>query len=236
VSVKKKYDYADAIIFLLLLSLGAIIGSYLLYIIVNYRNLVFVFNNFKSFDNIISVLRYIFGGSIFYGGLLGGILTGLILFKKYPFYRKYTDIVAASFPLFHFFGRIGCFLGGCCFGIPCKMGVTFTNNPIIEANGVVRFPVQLLEASFNLGLFFFLNYLLHTGKYKDKIIYIYLAIYAVGRFLLEYLRGDAYRGIWLIFSTSQIISILIIFALLLRYFLKKFILKSNKSLNTDLII
>jgi len=219
-SIKQKYDYTDVIIFLLVLYTGAIIGSYLLYVLVNYSNLIFVFNNINTFENIFSVLKYIFSGSIFYGGLLGGIFTGYILIKKYAFYEKFVDIVVVIIPLFHFFGRIGCFLGGCCYGISCKFGFVYTNNPIIEANGIVRFPVQLLEAVFNICLFFLLNHLLNKVNFKNKLLYVYLIIYAIGRFFIEFLRGDEYRGIWLIFSTSQIISISIILIVLFKVIFK----------------
>jgi len=216
-----KKDYTDLIIFLLFLYLSAIIGSYLLYILVNYKNVIFVFNNKKVFENNFSALRYIFGGSVFYGGLLGGIFTGYMLTRKYTVFKKYIDIVVVGIPLFHFFGRIGCFLGGCCYGISCKFGFVYTNSPITEANGVMRFPIQLFEAVFNIGLFFLLNHLLNNEKFKDKLLYVYLLIYATGRFFIEYLRGDIHRGVWFIFSTSQIISILIILTVLIKIILNK---------------
>ena len=124
-------------------------------------------------------------------------------------YRKYIDIVSLNIPLFHFFGRIGCFLGGCCFGIPCKIGCTYTMGPIEQANGIARFPAQLLEALFNLCLFFLLNYLYKKRKMENALLYVYLIIYAAGRFFIEFLRGDEYRGFLFGLSTSQIISILI---------------------------
>jgi phosphatidylglycerol:prolipoprotein diacylglycerol transferase len=223
-AIKQKYDYSEIVIFMLLLSAGAIIASYLFYVLVNYKNLIFLINNLKqidSFSKMLSALRYIFGGSIFYGGLLGGLLTGYILIKKNNKNKIFVDIVAVNIPLFHFFGRIGCFLGGCCFGIPSKLGFIYTNNPIVQANGITRFPVQLLEAVFNFFLFLLLNYFYKIGKYKDKLIYVYLLIYATGRFFIEFFRGDEYRGIWLFLSTSQIISILILFVLLIKYILYK---------------
>jgi len=220
-SVKLKFDYTDAIIFLLLLSIGAIAGGYLLYVLVNYRKVLFVVNNINVFENILNIIRFIFSGTIFYGGLLGGIFTGYILLKKYLAYKKYVDIVVVSIPLFHFFGRIGCFLGGCCFGIHSSFGFVHTNNPLTEANGIIRFPVQLLEAAFNMCLFLFLNYLFNNGKYRNRLIYVYLAIYAIGRFFIEYLRGDEHRGIWFIFSTSQIISVVLILFIFIKLLLKK---------------
>lgn len=76
-------------------------------------------------------------------------------------------------------------------------------------NDVERFPVQLLEAALNLGLFFLLYYLLNKGKLKGGLFALYLGLYSVIRFLDEFLRGDAYRGFFLGLSTSQVISIIL---------------------------
>jgi phosphatidylglycerol:prolipoprotein diacylglycerol transferase len=218
------YDYTELIIFMLLVSVGAVIGSHLLYALINYKNIVYVSGNIakiNSIKKILSVLDYILGGSVYYGGLIGGIVTGFILSKKTSRYNKFIDIVAVSIPLFHFFGRIGCFLGGCCYGIKSNIGFIYRKNPIIEANNVMRFPVQLLEASFNIVLFILLNYLLKRNKLKDKLLYLYLFLYSVARFFLEFLRGDEYRGRWFTVSTSQIISILIVLLLIIRLIRKK---------------
>jgi phosphatidylglycerol:prolipoprotein diacylglycerol transferase len=223
-AIRQKYDYSEIVIFMLFISAGAIIASCLFYVLVNYKNLVYVIKNINQIDSLNKMrnaLRYVFGGSVFYGGLLGGLLTGYILIKKNDNNKEFVDIVAVNIPLFHFFGRIGCFLGGCCFGIPSKIGFVYTRNPIAEANGIIRFPVQLFEAVFNFILFLLLNHFFKTEKFKNKLIYIYLLIYATGRFFIEFLRGDAYRGIWLFLSTSQIISILIILVILFRYLLYK---------------
>jgi phosphatidylglycerol:prolipoprotein diacylglycerol transferase len=217
---KFDYDYSDLIIFLLFTSIGVIIGGHLLYAIVNYKIVTFIFENIKkinTFLKLFNVLNYLFGGSVFYGGLLGGIIVGYIISKSNSKYSNFFDIGSTSIPLFHFFGRIGCFLGGCCYGIESKIGFTYTKNPIIEANGVIRFPVQILEAVFNFALFIFLNYLLCHKKLKNKYLYVYLSIYSVGRFFMEYFRGDTYRGIWFSLSTSQIISIIIILVLIIRF-------------------
>jgi phosphatidylglycerol:prolipoprotein diacylglycerol transferase len=217
------YDYSDLVIFLLIASIGVITGSHLLYAIVNYKNIIYVLDNIKKIDTLqkaINALHYLFGGSIFYGGLFGGIVAGYIISAKNAKYLKFFDIGITSIPLFHFFGRTGCFLGGCCYGIENKIGFIYRNNPITEANNIKRFPVQLLEGLFNIVLFILLNYLLKNGKLKNKISYVYLAIYSVGRFFLEFLRGDTYRGIWFTLSTSQIISILIIFSLIIKLFYK----------------
>jgi phosphatidylglycerol:prolipoprotein diacylglycerol transferase len=234
---KRKYDYVDIIIFILFIFIGVVIGSRLLYAVVNYKNIVYMFENIGKIDTagkFFNVLQHTFGGSVFYGGLIGGIIAGYVLIRKDNKKTMFIDIVAINIPLFHFFGRIGCFLGGCCYGIPSKIGLTYTNNPITEANGITRFPVQLLEALFNLLLFFLLNYFYNNGKFKNKLICLYLVMYAAGRFFIEFLRGDAYRGIWLFISTSQIISVLIILTVLTAVCTTK--KKPNKTYTGDAVI
>jgi len=227
VANKLKYDYTDLIIFVLIIALGAVIGTHLFYAIVGYENFVLVFKNLakiNSVKDVLIVFNFLFGGSVYYGALLGGILAGYIAIRKNNKYGVFPNIVAMGIPLFHFFGRIGCFLGGCCYGIECKIGFIYTKDPIIEANGVRRFPVQLLEASFNILLFLFLNYLFWNKKAKAKanLLIFYLIAYSIARFFLEFLRGDTERGIWGPFSTSQIISLCILLVLAIHFLIIRY--------------
>jgi phosphatidylglycerol:prolipoprotein diacylglycerol transferase len=120
------------------------------------------------------------------------------------------DILAVCIPLFHFFGRIGCFLGGCCYGIESEFGFTFTQSPIEFANGVNRFPVQLLEAAVLLIIFLVLLQLFNREIQSGNLILLYFLFYGTARFFIEFLRDDFYRGIWGIFSTSQWISVALV--------------------------
>ena len=140
--------------------------------------------------------------------LLGGILAGALYLRvKGRSLALWSNLTAPAIALFHTFGRIGCFLGGCCYGIPSAWGVTYRHSPVVEANGISRFPVQLVEAAWNLILFLLLSRLLRQGK--GRLLPLYLALYAPARFLLEFLRGDSYRGIFFGLSTSQWISLLL---------------------------
>jgi phosphatidylglycerol:prolipoprotein diacylglycerol transferase len=217
-AVKRKYDFMDMAMFFFILSIGVIIGSHLLSALVNYKNKVYVLENIKQM-NAINALGNIFGGRMFYGGLVGTLAAGYIVIKKDNSYTKYLDIIAAGIPLFHFFAKIGCFLAGCCYGVQSKIGFTYHNSQLTEANDIMRFPVQLLESLFCIILFFYLNFLFINNKFKNKLLYLYLLIYSAGRFFIEYLRGDASRGIWFYLSTSQIISILIFLPVLIRFLL-----------------
>lgn len=193
--------------------LGSFIGGSLLYGLVNYRMIVALIRNWEqvdSFRTFFDCILSIFGGSVFYGGLFGILLTSWIYRKKRRLSRRYSDAVSIGVPVFHTFGRIGCFLGGCCYGVKCELGFVYHYSLAPDANGVRRFPVQLLEAVFNLCLAYVLYRLFRKKKLEGKLINVYLYAYPGFRFLDEFLRGDTYRGLWWGLSTSQWVSLFII--------------------------
>ena len=209
---EKKEDY-DYIVVLLFGALGAMIGGHLLYGIVNYKLIIIFIKNIskiKSLNILLQCLIEIFGGNIFYGGLIGGLIAAFItiILKKMDI-KKTTDFLAPVIPLFHFFGRIGCFLSGCCYGIESKIGFTYKHSLVESANNINRFPIQLVEVFYNLLIFVILTVLYKKNKFKGKLVYLYLFIYSIGRFIFEFFRGDLYRGFILGLSTSQFISIII---------------------------
>ncbi|MCQ4021408.1 MULTISPECIES: prolipoprotein diacylglyceryl transferase [unclassified Ruminococcus] len=215
-AMRNRLDEVRMVFMLLFSAIGVFVGGHILYGITNiqYIGLLFQAKNFTQWLNIAGML---FGGQVFYGGLLGGIAAAIIYAKatKLENLGGYADIMAAGVPLFHTFGRIGCFLGGCCYGIESSFGFTFHNSLIESANGVNRFPVQLFEAGFNLILFFVMWALLNKGILKNKLFFLYLAVYSAGRFVLEFFRGDSYRGFLFGLSTSQIIALMIIATVLI---------------------
>ncbi|MCL2251439.1 MAG: prolipoprotein diacylglyceryl transferase [Treponema sp.] len=231
-AVKRKYNFIDMLMFFFILSIGVIFGSHLLYALVHYKNTFNELENIKQ-KNIISAIGSIFGGRTFYGGLIGALVLGWFVILKDKNYIKYFDIIALGIPLFHFFAKIGCFLAGCCYGIESKIGFKYIDNHSAETDEIIRLPVQLLESFFCIILFFYLNYLFIKNKFENKLIYLYLLIYSAGRFFIEYLRGDASRGIWFHLSTSQIISILIILFILISSFI--FYNKHKNNKRTDII-
>ena len=199
---KKNKDINDTIVLLLFSALGILIGGHLLYGITNLGN--------------------IFGGSVFYGGLIGGLIFGVIYIKKQKLDKIiYYDIGAVIIPLFHSIARIGCFLSGCCYGIESKYGFTYRYSLIESANNVNRFPIQLVESGYNLILFIILYRLYKNGMLKGKLIYLYLIFYSFARFIIEFFRGDEYRGFLLGFSTSQIISIILFVFSIIMLIIKK---------------
>lgn len=215
-SKRRKLDDNNTIVILLIAAIGVFLGSHLLYALVNFNLIINFFNNLNqinTFSDLISSLGAIFGGGVFYGGMLLGLAFGAAYMKaKKLDFSGYSDVIAPGIPLFHTFGRIGCFLAGCCYGIPCQHGFTYTIAPVPGANGVSRFPVQLVEAAFNLVLFFVLWYFFNKDKFRSHLLLIYLGAYSVARFILEFYRGDVARGKFLALSTSQWISIIVFVA------------------------
>ena len=212
----KKRGYNEVTVFItLLVGAGAsLIGSHLLYGIVNYRLIVIAVNNLDkltSFKVFLDWMQEIFGGAVFYGGLITGMIGGWLYLRKNEKADRapYMDMCAIAIPLFHGFGRIGCFLGGCCYGVESSCGFTYHYSLIESANGVSRFPVQLCESALNFALFFLLWMLFRRDRARGKLIWLYLLIYPVYRFILEFFRGDTYRGFVGFLSTSQIVSVVL---------------------------
>jgi phosphatidylglycerol:prolipoprotein diacylglycerol transferase len=166
-----------------------------------------------------TALTYALGGLVFYGGAIGGFFAVAIYCKKYDVSLKTTvGLLTPVIPLFHTFGRVGCFLGGCCWGIEVPFGVVYTLSPSNGApNGVPLLPVQLIEAGCNFILFLFLARLTRRLKRKWAALPVYVMCYGTIRFVLEFFRGDKLRGVALL-SSSQWISIALMAAVIVLYF------------------
>lgn len=209
---KRGYNDNDAIAFLLFVALGVVIGSHLLYAIVNYRYFFALFSA-STINEFVENIILLFGGSVFYGGLIGAIVAGMITIKVMGLPREiYVDCMAPIVPLFHGIARIGCFFAGCCYGIESQWGFASEYNPFVpEVIGVSRFPVQLLESLGNFLIAAFLFSLLATKTKKKplqgKLIYLYFLCYSILRFFDEFLRGDSARGYIGILTVSQTISL-----------------------------
>lgn len=212
---KNKTSIDDIILFFLFVGGGVLLGGHLLYGITNAYKLKYLFS-VTDMAQLRALLAEVFGGLVFYGGLIGGTIFGYFGARILKLdIALYSDGMAVGAPLFHFFGRIGCFLAGCCYGIESEFGFVL--------QGVRRFPIQLFEAMLNLLIFAFILLLQLKGKMKGKLFFVYLAVYAVVRFFDEFLRGDLIRGFVFGLSTSQFISIFVeLFAIsALSYFMNK---------------
>lgn len=197
--------------------IGLLVGAKALYFLTKLPAIIIHFDIYLEVlrEEPMEALSYAFSGLVFYGGLFGAILGVYCYCRQYKIpFIPYLDIFAPLLPFIHGVGRIGCFLAGCCYGIEYHgfASVQFPYNELIpELNKVPRVPVQLMEAGLNFILCGVLFFLMKKKKMQSgQLLGIYFVYYAIVRYLLELLRGDIIRGGVGHFSTSQIISILLL--------------------------
>ncbi|MCR5356308.1 MAG: prolipoprotein diacylglyceryl transferase [Lachnospiraceae bacterium] len=188
-------------------------GGKLLYLLVNFK------------DFIASPLAMLGSeGFVVYGGIITGILSIYIYsrIKKLDFIT-YMDLLSAPVAITQGLGRVGCFMAGCCYGKPTSshFGVVFPDGCLAPA-GVSLIPTQLISAAFDLAVAIFLIIMFKKVRYSGIISGLYLMFYGVGRFIIEFFRGDVERGTLAGLPTSQFLSIfMVIFAAIYLYIHRK---------------
>lgn len=196
----------DCIYFFVFGCIGAMVGAKLLYLATVFpdlcKELPLLFQQPEVF-----LQKYLYGGMVFYGGLAGAIIVA-ILYARWQGMRlvPYFPVLIPALPLIHAVGRLGCFSVGCCYGRPSSWGIAFTHSPVAP-NGVPLLPVQLWECGAELAIFFFMLWFTARPRQPAKILMAYLLCYAPVRFVLEFFRYDAYRGVIGPFSLSQWLSL-----------------------------
>ncbi len=179
--------------------IGGILGAKLLFYITQIKNII----------NDPKILLDISNGFVVYGGIIVGVLAGFLYCKKEKLnFLQYFDLVMPSIALAQGFGRIGCFLAGCCYGKETTMpfGIVFHQSKFAP-NGVSLIPTQLISSGLDFLSFFILIMFAKRKKVDGQVAGLYLILYSAGRFFLEFLRGDLDRGNIGILSTSQLLSI-----------------------------
>ncbi|HEY9045268.1 MAG TPA: prolipoprotein diacylglyceryl transferase [Ohtaekwangia sp.] len=162
-------------------------------------------------------------GFVFYGSFLFAIPTMFWFFRrnKLPTYAM-LDIMAVTTCLVHMFGRIGCFLAGCCYGLPTDspLGVVYTD-PACHANpkNTPLHPTQLYESGYIFLVMLVLLFLRGRRRFYGQLFLTYLLLYAIGRYALEFFRGDIERGFIIkdYLSHSQFIAVAIFVVVLYIY-------------------
>lgn len=185
-----------------------------------------IFEDPKGYLNDPSRLLKNFGtGFVFYGSLLFAIPTILLFFRrnKLPTLAM-LDIMAGAACLVHAFGRIGCFMAGCCFGTPHDglFSVTFTDpNCVAEPLNTPLHPTQLYSSTAIFTILVIILFVSRRKQFDGQLFMMYLMLYAIARSILELFRGDLARGFLIenLLSNSQFIS-LIIFSTALFFYIR----------------
>lgn len=210
----KARNLSEDIVFDLFFSslIGGAVGTRLLYYLVSIPEIIENPSILWNFSN----------GYVVYGGIIGGILAGYILcrMKKVPFV-PYFDLVMPAVAMAQGFGRIGCFFAGCCYGreTTSRFAIEYWDSQLAP-NGVKLIPTQLISSAGDFAIFAILLCYARKKRAKGRVAALYLILYSVGRFLVEFLRND-YRGSVGSLSTSQFISIGILVVGLVMFFWRR---------------
>jgi phosphatidylglycerol:prolipoprotein diacylglycerol transferase len=169
--------------------------------------------------------RFWAGGLTYYGGFIGAVIASWYLLKRdrFPYWRA-ADMAGFVVPVGLAFGRMGCLLAGCCFGLrtDSALGLVFpSNSPASESQfkagqltsmhlpSLPVHPTQIYESAASLAIAAFCLLYVHPRKrYDGQVFLAFVVLYAAARFTLEVLRQDE-RGEALGLSTSQLIGLLL---------------------------
>lgn len=174
--------------------------------------ILYVFENFRAFlEDPLSVVGS--SGFVVYGGIALGVVA-IILYcriKNYRFFR-YFDLLMPSVALGQAFGRLGCFCAGCCYGkeTDAFWGVVFPEGSFAPA-GVPLIPTQLISSAGDFLIMIILLLFSRKAKKVGDVGALYLLLYGIGRFLVEFLRQNEQGGIGM-FTTAQIMSMVFVAA------------------------
>ena len=216
-----RYSFDNAIYISVFSIIGGLIGAKLLYFATIIPDLVQRWPIVLKHP-VKEILPYLYGGMVFYGGLFGAIGAAHAACRYFnQDLKQLYRILVPVIPLFAGFGRLGCLMAGCCYGkhTSSAFHIIFKHSPFAP-NNIPLIPTQLYEAIFDFCLFAILSLigLRSKTKYSSNLLKIYLCLYALFRFTIEFFRGDDVRGIFLL-STSQWISaaiLAVLFTSLLR--------------------
>jgi phosphatidylglycerol:prolipoprotein diacylglycerol transferase len=176
-------------------------------------------------NTIWEAFQYWKGGIVYYGGIIGGTAAFFVYrhFRPFPL-RPFMDVLAPSIAVGTFFGRLGCFLNGCCYGDPCRLplGVAFpAESPawarqvklgLIPKDAVQSLPVhptQIYSAIDALVILVLLSAYYPLRRRDGEVMGILMLAYPITRFIIEFLRNDEgafFAGL----TISQNISVLVL--------------------------
>lgn len=220
-SRKFGYNYRTLHILTLWAFAGGTLGSRLVYMALVNRRLIL--NNFLHIED----------GTMFYGFLIGAAIAS-ILYSKFTNSKigALLDVCVPVWSICQVFGRIGCFLAGCCYGQSTDLpwGVVFSHPLAVAPKGIVLHPTQLYEAIGVLLIIFVLFAFQRRKAFQGEITLLYLGFYSILRLAIEFLRND-YRGSFFggLLSTSQFLSIVILLISITLFIIKNS--NYNKELN-----
>lgn len=182
--------------------------------LVGAKLVLFIGNAGYYFKNPRELLWVARTGGVFQGGLAFGLLFALWYFRRHKMPTwKIGDIVVPALALGHGFGRIGCFLAGCCYGTECALPwrATFHSEYAHNLTGIPLntplHPVQLYESALNFLNALILFLILRQKRFDGQVFAFYILNYSVIRYITEFFRGDHPDRAFVLRGPSPLLSV-----------------------------
>lgn len=202
-----------------LMILGGVIGSRLLYILINLSHYL---------QHPLDALKIWQGGLVFSGGILGALIAmGWYSYRHSIPLWNLGDLWAPAASIGQGFGRIGCHLAGCCYGKPTDscLGIVFTHPHSLAPLGIPLHPTQLYSSLSAFTIFAILLFLSLRKTYNGQVFLWFLILHSTARLWIEKYRWDD-RGT--LSGTSMTVTQLIALCILLAAIITLFVLKSRR--------
>jgi phosphatidylglycerol---prolipoprotein diacylglyceryl transferase len=198
---------------------GGIIGARVVYIAMNFQYYI---------KNPLEIIDLTKGGLVWYGAFISGVIAAawFVNKNKISFWNA-ADLFAPYVALAQAFGRIGCFLNGCCYGSVMHPG--FVPGVIFPGESVPRYPTQIFSAIALLLIFAILRIWQKNRRFTGEIFLGYGILYSIKRFGVEFLRGD-YPKVLYGLTMPQVMSIAILIVCISLFIYR--LLKWKKSLKS----
>lgn len=216
-AVRREENKIDLLCGYLFQLIGMAFGAKFFYVLTDLQSL--------RMRNIYEMLQFLLTGFSFYGAIAGGMAAFYLYCRIYKLpFQKMSETFVFSYPVIYAVARVGCFLTGCCYGIPYQ-GIFC----IVSRTGVNRFPVQLLESLCSLivlGVMLLARVLQKSRDERSKaqkpikevsLVTCFLTLHATGRFFLEFLRDGGSKSMLGELSVNQWVSLGVIVICVCRF-------------------
>lgn len=193
------------------LIIGTVVGARALYVVTYWRT--------QFADEPLWLIFAVWkGGLVFYGGLVGATAAGIayIRWRGWPLW-KLCDALAPSVALGFAFGRLGCFMNGCCHGSATELAWAVRFPSDHASAGAPVHPTQLYDAAWALALYAALAWAYRRKRFDGQIFALFLAGYAMLRAGFEIFRGDYGAERLGPLTPAQVFSLVVLTAAVLLY-------------------
>ena len=220
---RHRYAMLDLYFLALVTFVAGLLGSKILFILVNldyYTSLPGITIGPATLPHPRDLMM---SGMVWYGGLIFAIPASLVyVIARRMRFLELFDAAAPALSLGHLWGRLGCFMAGCCYGAPSELpwAVSFPKRSVafleMLEKGVLPpgsqatmalHPTQLYEVLAEVVALAAILVVARVKRFHGQVAGLYLALYGVLRFFIEFSRGDMFRGGVIGLSTSQIIAV-----------------------------